>query len=104
MSMLPLALNALATPFLKNAVKLVPRESGRGAERVNVLVPLIAQLFHLMLDKACIPKCWKASKITPLHKKGHVLDPGYYRMLAVSGTMYCLSYNFTEHRLCSVKL
>eukprot|EP00983_Pelagomonas_calceolata_P079437 1154663-Pelagomonas_calceolata.AAC.2 len=38
-------------------VKLVPRESGRGAERVNVLVPLIAQLRHLILDKACIPEC-----------------------------------------------
>eukprot|EP00983_Pelagomonas_calceolata_P041812 1138215-Pelagomonas_calceolata.AAC.1 len=50
-------------------------ERGVGAEDVNVLVPHIAQLFQLMLDKACIPKCWKAAKITPLHKKGHVLDP-----------------------------
>jgi len=83
----------VAAPFLKNAVKLVPKESGRGTDRVNVLLPLISQLFHLMLDKACIPDCWKSAKITPLHKKGQVLDPGNYRMLAVSGTMYRLYTN-----------
>eukprot|EP00983_Pelagomonas_calceolata_P062838 1147457-Pelagomonas_calceolata.AAC.4 len=79
-----------SAPFLKSAVKLVPRASGRGADRVNVLVPLISQLFWLMLDKVCIPEYWKAAKCTPFHKKGHVLDPGNCRMLAASGTMYCL--------------
>ncbi len=35
---------------------------------------------------------WKA-KVTPLHKKGPVLDPYNYHMLAVSGTMYRLYIN-----------
>eukprot|EP00967_Tisochrysis_lutea_P003742 scaffold4440_cov16-Tisochrysis_lutea.AAC.1 len=46
-----------------------------------------------MPDKACIPECWKAAKITPLHEKGHVLDSGNYCMLTVSGTMYRLNDN-----------
>eukprot|EP00967_Tisochrysis_lutea_P011428 scaffold12905_cov18-Tisochrysis_lutea.AAC.1 len=46
-----------------------------------------------MLDKACIPNCWKAAKIIALHIKGHVLAPGNCRMLAVSDTMYRLYAN-----------
>jgi len=83
----------IAAPFLKFATKQILRESGRGTERENVLVPLLAQLFRLFLHKACIPEDWKVAKITPLFKKGQVLDPGNYRMLAVSGTMYRLYAN-----------
>ena len=36
---------------------------------------------------------WKAAKVKPLHKKGPLLDPNNYRMLAVSGTMYRLYVN-----------
>eukprot|EP00983_Pelagomonas_calceolata_P046483 1140199-Pelagomonas_calceolata.AAC.2 len=46
-----------------------------------------------MLEKAETPACWKVAKITPLYKKGSVLDPGDYRMLAVSGTLYRLYAN-----------
>ena len=83
----------IAAPFIKYAVKLIPRESGRGTEHFNVLVPLLAQLFRLFMRKACIPDGWKVAKITPLYKKGQLLDPGNYRMLAVSGTLYRLYAN-----------
>jgi len=46
-----------------------------------------------MLEKAEIPACWKIARITPLYKKGSVVDPGNYRMLAVSGTLYRLYAN-----------
>eukprot|EP00983_Pelagomonas_calceolata_P049211 1141400-Pelagomonas_calceolata.AAC.3 len=41
-----------------------------------------------MVEKAEIPAFWKMAKITPLYKKGSVLDPGNYCMLAVNGTLY----------------
>eukprot|EP00983_Pelagomonas_calceolata_P088286 1157169-Pelagomonas_calceolata.AAC.2 len=92
------AVSALASAYVRKNEPLgcceaSAQASGRGADRVNVLVPSIFQLFKLMLIKACLSECWEAAKITPLHKKGHVLDPGNYRMLAVSGTMYCLYAN-----------
>ena len=70
-----------------------PKPDGRGSERVNVLAPYIAQLFNLLYDKACIPTCWKQAKLSPLYKKGPLLDPNNYRMLAVSGTMYRMYAN-----------
>eukprot|EP00983_Pelagomonas_calceolata_P013694 438717-Pelagomonas_calceolata.AAC.1 len=59
-----------------------PRVNGRGTERVNVFVPYIARLFKLSCDKACIPECWKKAKLTPLYKKGPLIEPNSYRMLA----------------------
>jgi len=55
---------------------------------MNVLAPYFARFFALMMEKAQIPEMWKAAKMTPLHKRGPVLDLNNYRMLAVSGTMY----------------
>jgi len=78
----------VAAPFIKHAVVIRPRTEGRGTERVNVLVPYFGRLVKLLHDKACIPACWKHAKLTPLYKKGPLLDPNSYRMLAVSGTMY----------------
>jgi len=46
-----------------------------------------------MMEKAQIPEMWKAAKVTPLYKRGIVLDANNYRMLAVSGTMYRLYVN-----------
>eukprot|EP00983_Pelagomonas_calceolata_P022255 700075-Pelagomonas_calceolata.AAC.1 len=46
-----------------------------------------------MMERAEIPACWKVARITPLYKKGSVLDPGNYCMLAVSGTLYRLYAN-----------
>jgi hypothetical protein len=85
--------DCVAAPFIKYATVVRPRVIGRGTERVNVLVPYIARLFKLLYDKARIPECWKQAKLTPLYKKGPLLEPNSYRMLAVSGTMYRLYAN-----------
>eukprot|EP00983_Pelagomonas_calceolata_P026957 847296-Pelagomonas_calceolata.AAC.1 len=45
------------------------------------------------MEKAEIPACWKVAKITSLYKKGSVLEPGNYCMLAISGTLYRLYAN-----------
>ena len=85
--------DCVAASFIKNAVVVRPKPDGRGSERVNVLAPYFAQLFNLLYDKACIPTCWKQAKLSPLYKKGPLLDPNNYRMLAVSGTMYRMYAN-----------
>ena len=47
--------DCVAASFIKNAVVVRPKPNGRGSEHVNVLAPyIIAQLFNLLYDKACI--------------------------------------------------
>jgi len=46
-----------------------------------------------MMETACIPAYWKETRLSPLYRKGQVLDPGNYCMLAVSGTLYWLYAN-----------
>ena len=58
-----------------------------------MIVPYLANLFHVALSEKRIPACWKKAKISPLYKKGSKLDPNNYRMLAVSGTLYRLYAN-----------
>jgi hypothetical protein len=77
----------------KYATVLRPRSNGRGNERVSFLVPYFGRLYKLLHNKACIPACWKHAKLTPLYKKGPLLDPNIYRMLDVSGTMYRMYAN-----------
>eukprot|EP00983_Pelagomonas_calceolata_P023467 739235-Pelagomonas_calceolata.AAC.1 len=85
--------DCVAAPLIKYAAVVRPRFNGWGTERVNVLVPCIAGLFKLFYDKARIPDFWKKAKLTPLYKKGSLIKPNSYRMLAVSGTMYRLYAN-----------
>ncbi len=86
-------MDMVATPFLKYAIRFVHRAEGCGSHAEHVLLPLLAQLFLLSFESAQVPADWKVAKITPLYKKGPVLDPNSYRMLAVSGTMYRLYAN-----------
>jgi hypothetical protein len=59
----------------------------------------MARLFRVLLsessrvDSSKVPACWKVAKLSPIHKKGEVLNPGNYRMIAVSGVMYRISAN-----------
>ncbi len=57
------------------------------------MAPYFACFFALMMENAQIPEMSKAAKVTPLHKRGPVLDPNNYCMLAASGTMYRLYVN-----------
>jgi len=85
--------DTITPTFIKRAFKRVPKQHGRGWENVNVLAPHIAAMFKLFITKAHIPRSWKEAKLTPIHKKGPVTDPGNYRMIAVSGTLYRLYAN-----------
>ena len=79
-----------SAPFLKYAYPGDEKDK-------NVIVPYLANLFHVALSEKRIPACWKKAKldpkISPLYKKGSKLDPNNYRMLAVSGTLYRLYAN-----------
>jgi hypothetical protein len=58
-----------------------------------VLVPLMARLFRVLLSESKVPACWKVAKLSPIHKKGEVLNPGNHRMIAVSGVIYRIFAN-----------
>eukprot|EP00983_Pelagomonas_calceolata_P000793 28687-Pelagomonas_calceolata.AAC.1 len=66
--------DCVATPFIKYAAVVRPQVNGRRTERVNVLVPYIARVFKLLYNKACIPDCWRKAKLTPLYKKGPLIE------------------------------
>jgi len=74
----------------------VPKQNERSWENVNILVTHIAALFNLLIAKANIPRSWKEAKLTPIHKKGPVAQPGNYRMIAISGTLNKL-YSYLLH-------
>lgn len=73
--------------FLKYAVIV------DGDTKINILAPLVAQLMHLILVTKQIPADWKTAKLTPIYKKGPKIEPGNYRMIAVSSTLYRLFAN-----------
>jgi len=67
--------DCIAAPFIKYAMKEVPAVNGRDVEKLNVLAPYFARFFALMMEKAQIPEMCKTAEVTPLHKRGPVLDP-----------------------------
>eukprot|EP00983_Pelagomonas_calceolata_P072920 1151925-Pelagomonas_calceolata.AAC.3 len=79
-------LDGSSIPFLKYACLHV--EHGRKVDYVDMLVPLIARMFSVFLCKARIPAYWKVAKLSALHKKGAMSNPGFFRMIAVSGLMH----------------
>jgi len=85
--------DAVSPAFIKNAYKRVPRQQGRGTENVHVLAPHVTSFFQLLLQKARVPNAWKEAKLTPIHKKGPVISPKNYRMIAVSAPVYRLYSN-----------
>jgi len=96
-------LDCVAASFIMNAVVVRPKPDGRGSERVNVLAPYIAQLFNLLYDKAGIPTCWKQAKLSPLYKKGPLLDPNNNYQLPHVGCQWhyvpyvCQCYSLVAH-------
>ena len=94
--------DCVAASFIQNAVVVRPKRDGRGSERVNVLASYIAQLLNLLYDKASIPACWKQTKLSPLYKKGPLLDPNNYRMLAVALCTVCMPMLFARCLLSGV--
>ncbi len=91
-------LDMVVAPFLKYTVRYEPRS------RVVVLMgclPPLAQLFLLSFESARVHADWKFAKMIPQCKKGPMLDPNSYRMLAVSGTIYRLYANVIRSMLTS---
>jgi len=65
----------------------------------NVLLPLLTDLFHLLLSDGVTPHLWHKVKITPLHKKGSITSPQNYRLLAINGCIYRLFANVVRDLL-----
>ena len=58
-----------------------------------MLVTLLTDVFELCMRRRIIPDSWKRARISPLHKKGDLMDPNNYRLLAVSSCLYRLYAN-----------
>ncbi len=80
-------LDGLPAAFVKHAVI---RE---GRDRRQVLAPLLGEMFLVCMRDGVLPSAWKLARITPLYKKGPVLSPESYRLLAVSSVLYRLYAN-----------
>ena len=59
-----------------------------GREWRHVLAPLLSELFVSCMRDGVLPAAWKVARISPLYKKGPLLQPASYRMLAVSSVLY----------------
>ena len=59
----------------------------------NVLIPVIASLFHAVYESGRCPVAWKVARLCPLYKKGDLLNPDNYRILAVNSVLYRLYAN-----------
>ena len=64
-----------------------------------MLLPLLTDLFHLLLSDGVTPHLWHKVKITPLHKKGPITSPQNYRLLAINGCIYRLFANVVRDLL-----
>jgi len=53
--------DSIMPSFLKYACTVVRQEDGRVFQQINVLVPIISKLFHLVFTKASIPHEWKTA-------------------------------------------
>jgi len=71
----------------------------REAQRANVLLPLLTDLFKLLLRDGLLPMAWKKIKITPIHKKAEPSLPQNYRLIAINGCMYRLCANVVRDLL-----
>ena len=59
--------DAIPIPFIKHAC--LPVRCDGKFKLVNVLVPLMARLFRVLLSESKVPACWKVAKLSPIHKK-----------------------------------
>ena len=84
--------------FIKHAEKTVRDDRGK-SHTENVLLPLLTDLFHLLLSDGVTPHLWHKVKITPLHKKGPITSPQNYRLLAINGCIYRLFANVVRDLL-----
>jgi len=75
-------LDDLPAAFLKHA------RVREGREWRHVLAPLLSEMFVSCMRDGVLPAAWKVARISPLYKKGPLLQPASYRMLAVSSVLY----------------
>ena len=84
--------------FIKHAEETVRDDRGK-SHTENVLLPLLTDLFHLLLSDGVTPHLWHRVKITPLHKKGPSTSPQNYRLQAINGCIYRLFANVVKDLL-----
>ena len=62
---------------------------------IEVLAPLLAQLFNLSLSTGRLPDSWKITRVAPIHKKVPKDDRSNYRPILVPTVIpVCLKNSF----------
>ena len=64
-----------------------------GREWRHILTPMLGEMFVVCMREGVLPAPWKVARISPLYKKGPLLERTSYRMLAVSSVLYRLYAN-----------
>ena len=90
-------LDRVPAECLKYASK--PITIGERVCEVNVLAPHLLVLLEHIRSTGDFPRQFCESSLTPIHKKGDVLDKGNYRGLAVGGVLAKLYAFILESRL-----
>ena len=80
-------LDGLQAAFIKCVVV------GEGRQSRNLLCPVLSSLFCSLIEKGVAPAAWKVACLSPIFKKGSVMNPDHYRMIAVSSVLYRLYAN-----------
>ena len=65
----------------------------------NVLLPVLKQLFQLILTTGYFPNSWRLNFLTPHHKKGDVHRPDNYRGISIGSHMAKLFCGILQNRL-----
>jgi Reverse transcriptase (RNA-dependent DNA polymerase) len=82
----------LPVEFIKYAVVTDIDQAGTQLPR-HVLLPFLSKLFHAIFTLHFMPDSWKVAKLSPIYKKGLLLRPDSYRMIAVNCVAYRLFAN-----------
>jgi hypothetical protein len=77
-----LGLSGLPSELLRYARPLPPPEGA--PQPPDPLLPLLAQLLTAAFQAGCLPQEVNCSLVTPVHKRGHTLEPDNYRPIAVT--------------------
>ena len=91
-------IDPFSASLIKHSEKTVRDDRGK-SHTENVLLPLLTDLFHLLLSDGVTPHLWHKAKIKPLHKKDSITSPQNYRLLAINGCIYRLFANVVRDLL-----
>ena len=104
--------NTLNKPFtldeVINSITSMPLGKAAGIDGIpseffkatkNEIAPILLNLFNNVFTSGIIPSSWKSSVIVPIYKSGPSTNPGNYRGISITNTMYKIFSGIINKRL-----